>query len=63
MTPFRRFYFAACITIVTWSFAPGIGIPVWRNYPIGDRTDIAVCSFIAAWLFAGRNSKDPQHDR
>lgn len=51
---FRRFYFAASVAIVAWSFAAGMGIPIWRDGwsldVIGDRSDIAVCSFIAAWL-------------
>jgi hypothetical protein len=49
-----RFHFAACVSFVAWSFAAAMGVPIWRDgwglNVIGDRTDIAVCSFVAAWL-------------
>jgi hypothetical protein len=53
MGTFRRLYFATCVSFVAWSFAAGVGIPIWRelqNGMAGDRSDIAVLSFIAAWL-------------
>lgn len=57
MSVLKRLYFAASIAIVAWGFAAGLHIPIWRDGwsidAIGDRSDIAVCSFIAAWLFAG----------
>lgn len=52
---------AICAAIVAVSFARALDVPVWRNWPIGDQFDIAVCTFLAAILLTQRKfDHDPR---
>lgn len=39
---------------LAWFIGKALGVPVWREWDIGDRTDMAVAAFLAAWLLSVR---------
>ncbi|ANI78992.1 hypothetical protein [Sphingobium sp. EP60837] len=46
-----------CVAFVAYAFAKGMGIPFWRDgWDVGDRVDIAMMAFGAAWYLAPRPS-------
>ena len=47
---FHRFAAASLLAAVAWWIAEAIGVPVWRTWEPGDRTDIATCVFAAVML-------------
>jgi hypothetical protein len=46
-----RLLFALCVAFLAYSFARALGVPIWRDWQIGDATDIALTAFYAAWIY------------
>jgi hypothetical protein len=54
----RLFFAAAMLSMVSWWIARGIGIEVWRDWDMGDRSDIALYVFIAVLLLGWPTSRN-----
>ncbi|QUT07890.1 hypothetical protein KFK14_11175 [Sphingobium phenoxybenzoativorans] len=56
MSAGRRIWIALMVALVAMFFAKGMGIPLWRDWDIGDQADIALCTFCAIYSLLRPNT-------
>lgn len=37
---------------LAWFIGKALNVPVWRDWPVGDRTDMAVAAFLTCFLLS-----------
>lgn len=50
----NRFWGCFLCAMLAWFVGKALGVPVWRNWDIGDRADMAVTAFMAALALSRR---------
>ena len=50
----RKLFVASCIAFVAYAFAKALHVPDWRNWDIGDATDIAITTWFAVFYLMDR---------
>lgn len=55
----KRLYAAFCAGLLAWFIGKAMNVPVWRDWDIGDRSDMALTAFLLVW-FALATTAQPE---
>lgn len=60
MSVYRRLYAAMTAGLLGWFIGKALNVPIWRDWDIGDRSDMALCAALLIIALTRSPSHDPR---
>lgn len=58
MSTLDRIMASALSGMIGWAIGRGLDLPVWTQWEVGDRADLAVCAALLVWIIT-RPTQEP----
>ena len=55
----ERLFAALCAALFGWFVGKAMGVPIWRDWDMGDRSDLALLAFLCVWFAIGAARPTP----